>query len=465
MNDTKLKNSQKPFVSTRNACKLCAPLGASVAYKGIEGCVPLIHGSQGCATYVRRYLISHYKEPVDIASSNFSAETTIFGGESNLAEAIGNVYLQYKPELIGIASTCLSETIGDHVERYVTEYRFTQKDHEVVAASTPSYCGSHVDGFHQAVSAVVRRFAEKGESNGKIALFPGFLSPADYRHLKEIFKDLGVGLLLAPDISDTLDNPHWAEYQKLPEGGTPLADLRALGSAITAIQFGTVISGGMNASRVNTNVVAETPGKVLSDKCGVPVVSLPFPIGIKATDRFFDTIEEAADVAMPYEYLQERGRLIDAYVDGHKYVFGKKALVYGEEDFVIGICSLLSEIGMIPTIVGSGARSGMLKSQIETLFPDKTDEITVLDEADFEWMAELSRKNVPDIIIGHSKGYPIARELDIPLVRVGFPIHDRLGGQRLLHIGYRGTHRLFDEIANALISSKQAKSPVGYKYM
>ena len=122
------------------------------------------------------------------------------------------------------------------------EYRFTQKEHEVVAASTPSYCGSHVDGFHQAVSAVVRRFAEKGEPNGKIALFPGFLSPADYRHLKEIFRDMNVGLLLAPDISDTLDNPHWAEYQKLPEGGTSIPDLKALGSAKIAIQFGTVIS-------------------------------------------------------------------------------------------------------------------------------------------------------------------------------------------------------------------------------
>ena len=105
----------------------------------------------------------------------------------------------------------------------------------------------------------------------------------------------------------------------------------------------------------------------------------------------------------------------------------------GEEDFVIGLCSLLSEIGMIPVIVGSGARSGMLRSQIAALFPDKTNEIQVLDEADFEWMAECCRANKPDIIIGHSKGYTIARELNIPLVRVGFPIHDRLGGQRLLH--------------------------------
>lgn len=56
--------------------ELCAPAGCLTGLqKGIEGCVPLIHGSQGCATYIRRYMISHYKEPVDIASSNFSEES------------------------------------------------------------------------------------------------------------------------------------------------------------------------------------------------------------------------------------------------------------------------------------------------------------------------------------------------------------------------------------------------------
>ena len=37
-------------VASRNACKLCAPLGASMVFKGIEGCIPMLHGSQACAT-------------------------------------------------------------------------------------------------------------------------------------------------------------------------------------------------------------------------------------------------------------------------------------------------------------------------------------------------------------------------------------------------------------------------------
>src|SRR3989339_1941968 len=84
-------NTAKSYTATRNACKMCTPLGAALVFHGIEGAIPLLHGSQGCSTYMRRYLISHFKEPVDIASSNFSEETAIFGGGANLKLAIENL--------------------------------------------------------------------------------------------------------------------------------------------------------------------------------------------------------------------------------------------------------------------------------------------------------------------------------------------------------------------------------------
>ena len=142
MESTIVKKKTPSYTSSRNACKLCAPLGASVVFKGIEGCVPIIHGSQGCATYIRRYMISHYKEPVDIASSNFSETTTIYGGNRNFVEGINNVIKQYKPQVIGIATTCLSETIGEDVPSLINEYRQTNADNEnlplFIHASTPS---------------------------------------------------------------------------------------------------------------------------------------------------------------------------------------------------------------------------------------------------------------------------------------------------------------------------------------
>ena len=77
----------KHFTSTRNACKLCTPLGACLVFRGVEGCVPFLHGSQGCSTYIRRYLISHFREPMDIASSNSHEEAALFGGSKNFTRA------------------------------------------------------------------------------------------------------------------------------------------------------------------------------------------------------------------------------------------------------------------------------------------------------------------------------------------------------------------------------------------
>mgnify|MGYP001764719518 CR=1 FL=1 len=96
------KKPKKPnSVSTTNACKLCKPLGACLAFKGIEGAVPYLHGSQGCATYMRRYIISHFREPIDIASSSLGEKQAIYGGAANLKKGLLTVMDKYGAGLIG----------------------------------------------------------------------------------------------------------------------------------------------------------------------------------------------------------------------------------------------------------------------------------------------------------------------------------------------------------------------------
>lgn len=456
------------FVSTRNACKLCAPLGASIVFKGIRGCIPMIHGSQGCATYIRRYMISHYKEPVDIASSNFSEETTIFGGNKNFNAGINNIIKQYQPEVIGIASACLSETIGEDISGLIHEYRTINCDKPLpvlVHASTPSYKGTHMDGFHEAVAATIAAFAERNKRNNHINVFPGFVSPEDIRHLKDILEDFGLDYILFPDYSDTLDNPHWKEYQLIPEGGTLPEDLRRTGSAKTSLEFGYVGNRGGLHGRVKSNKMVFTAGQWLKENFDVPCDTIGMPIGINETDRFFKILEVISGMPTSEHFQRERGRLIDAYVDGHKYLFGKRAIVYGEEDLVIGLVSFLEEIGIDTVLVASGGESGMLQEQITRITNAKRKDMLVLRGMDFETINDMVDELKPDLMIGNSKGYYISRRLGIPLVRVGFPIHDRFGGQRIQHLCYKGTQQLFDRITNALIEHKQEQSQVGYKYI
>jgi nitrogenase molybdenum-iron protein NifN len=174
------------YVSTTNACKLCKPLGASIAFKGIEGCVPFLHGSQGCATYMRRYIISHYNEPIDIASSSLGEKHAVYGGGPNLKLGLNNVAQKYRPKLVGLATTCLTETIGDDVKMLLGEYRQEFADEttpDIVSVSTPSYSGTHMEGFHAAVQAVVEQLTGPADRNESINLLSGFISTADIRYL------------------------------------------------------------------------------------------------------------------------------------------------------------------------------------------------------------------------------------------------------------------------------------------
>ncbi len=444
------------YIATTNACKLCTPLGAALAFKGIEGAVPYLHGSQGCATYMRRYIISHFNEPIDIASSSLSEKHAVYGGGPNLKMGLLNVTEKYHPALIGIATTCLTETIGDDVAMFLKEY-----DQEVegekplmVQVATPSYSGSHMEGLHDAVTSVVKTLAcRKGIRKAAVNLLPGLVSPADIRYLKEILSDFQISATVLPDISDTLDGRAAVVYEKIQSGGTPLDSISNMGNALATVEFGHTMG-------------SESGGRILKDRFGLENICLDMPMGISATDLFFEHLQRISGTPVPEKYLAERGRLVDSYVDGHKYLYGKRAIVYGEEDLVVGLTAFLAEIGVMPVLCASGGKSGKLKERISagsaSLLPEAPQ---VFENMDFYDISELAEKMDPDLIVGNSKGYPLAKKLSIPLIRVGFPIHDRMGGQRILHLGYRGSQNLFDLVVNACIARKQELSPIGYSYM
>ena len=459
-NTTMMKQTADAKEATTNACKLCTPLGASLAFKGVKGAISLMHGSQGCSTYIRRYLISHFKEPIDIASSNFSEDTAIFGGGANLSKSVTNVIRQYEPELLGISTTCLSETIGDDVPMILKRIRQESGEADlppIVHVSTPSYTGTHADGYVAAVKALVDSLAVKKNhdlADAPVNVFPGMVSPADLRYLKEILSDFGLDYRMLPDYSETLDGGPWTRYRKIPDGGISVAEISDMGSAQASLEFGHVTRFG------------ETAGALLKNRFGIPHVSLPMPLGVKATDHLFQVLSDLSGKPVPDKYKKERERLLDSYVDGHKYIFDVRAVIYGEEDLVAGLFAFLTEIGVVPVLCASGGTSGHLTETIENLKPEGfDDEVTVIQAADFGEIEQAAMDIKADLFVGNSKGYSVSRKLGVPLIRVGFPIHDRVGGPRLHHIGYRGCQELFDRIANAILERRQEESGVGYSYL
>jgi nitrogenase molybdenum-iron protein NifN len=251
-----------------------------------------------------------------------------------------------------------------------------------------------------------------------------------------------------------LDGVQWESYQNISPGGTPLKAIRQMGNAAASIEFGRVLAQDHSA------------GKHLFENFKVPCYSLGLPIGVNENDRFFQALEAISGRDTPAEYDEARGRLIDAYVDGHKYVSGVRAALYGEEDLVIGLAAFLSEIGIHPVLCASGGKSGHFKAALQQVIPNFDLLGTqVLGGADFYEIGEAARDIQVKLLVGNSKGYPLARSMKIPLVRVGFPLHDRFGGARVQHVGYHGGQQLFDQIVNSLIESTQDGSEIGYAYM
>lgn len=447
-----------PESATRNACKVCAPLGAAMVYKGIRGCLPFLHGSQGCATYIRRYMISHFREPVDIASSSFTEDDAIFGGSRNFEEGIENVIRQYEPEMIGVATTCLSETIGENMLGMIKSYQDNHADDgtPLVHVSTPAYTGTHSDGYYATIRAVIEHFAEAPEFKlpNRVNILPTMMSCADLRYLREVATLYGLQSVILPDYNATLEGGSWNAYHRISPGGTSIDEIRE-----SSMAAGTLEIGHSQASSKKSGAA------YLEKEFEVPRHSLGWPLGIRLSDQFFTSLSEISGRPMPSQLEEERARLVDAYVDAHKYVAGKTAAIYGEPDLVVALAAFLSEIGIRPVLCATGSKVKGWRELLANEIDGGVDDIETICGADHAKLATQARELKPDMLIGASKGYPLARELGIPLLRMGFPIHDRIGSQRMLSVGYRGTQELFDRVVNAVLEVKQTYSDTGYSYL
>lgn len=429
-----------------NPCHMCMPLGAILPFKGIEESMVILHGSQGCSTYMRRHIAEHFNEPIDVGSSSLNEKGTIYGGEKNLKQALDNIIKVYHPKLIGVLTTCLAETIGEDVARITADYR-REKGLEalpIVAVATPGYGGSHTEGYDLAVRRIMECLARDTAKHNKINLLVPNISTADMREIKRILQLMDVEYTLCPDFSDTLDRPILHPYRRMSDQGTKIADIQAMPGAMATIQFGITVAEGLSA------------GQYLLEKFGVPLYNLPIPIGIESTDLFIHTLEELTGKTAPASLQDERGRLLDAMVDSHKYNFQGRSVIFGEPELVYAMTKTCLENGVFPVVAATGSKSEKLAALLTPLFAQAQLELQpcVLDESDFATIRREAKARGANLAIGHSDGRYIEEKENIPLVRMGFPIHDRVGGQRILSVGYTGTTMFLDRITNTLLENK-----------
>lgn len=427
-----------------NPCNMCMPLGGILAFKGVEQSMVLVHGSQGCSTYMRRHIAEHYNEPIDVASSSLNEKGTIYGGEASLKKGLDNLIKLYNPRLIGVLTTCLAETIGEDIDRIAADYLQERglEGFPLITTATSGYGGTHTEGYFLAVKRIIAGISQKTEANGRVNVIVPNLSPADVREIKRIMQLMRVDYTLLPDFSDTLDRPFSRPYKKVPEGGARITDIEGMPGARATVQLSVTVNDSIS------------PGKFLADNFGVPLYSLPMPMGLEGTDMFVGLLSKLSGNPVPESLLVERGRLLDAMIDSHKYNSQGRGVIFGEPDNVYAIAMTCLENGISPVVVATGSKGVNLAGPLEPLLSEVHGEVHLLCETDFSRIRQKSKEAGANIAIGHSDGRYLTEREGIPLVRYGFPIHDRVGGQRLLSVGYAGTTMFLDRITNTLLEHK-----------
>ena len=430
---------------TINPAKTCQPIGAMYAALGIHGCLPHSHGSQGCCSYHRSTLTRHYKEPVMASTSSFTEGASVFGGQANLLASIETIFSVYDPEVIAVHSTCLSETIGDDLQQITKKASDDGKIPDgkyVIYASTPSFVGSHITGYANMVTGMAEQFAvSTGEKTEQINIVAGWMEPSDMREIKSIASLMDAKIVLFPDTSDVLDAPQTGKHEFYPKGGVTIEQLRSTGDSKCSLALGCVS--------------AEPAAIALDKKCKVPFETLDMPIGLSATDRFIMALSKAAGKPVPASITADRGRVVDVMADMEQYFHGKKVALFGDPDQIIPLTEFLLDLGMKPTHIVSGTPGLRFEKRMQEIL-ERAPYANFKNgaQADMFLLHQWIKNEPVDLLIGNTYGKYIARDENIPFVRFGFPILDRVGHSYFPSVGYSGAMRLIEKILGVLMDQQ-----------
>ncbi len=440
---------------TINPAKACQPLGAVLCSLGFEKTLPYVHGSQGCVAYFRTYFNRHFKEPVACVSDSMTEDAAVFGGQKNMFAGLENAKALYKPEMIAVSTTCMAEVIGDDLNAFIGNAKkggSVPEEFPTPFAHTPSFVGSHTTGWDNMFEGIARYFTlnhmegKEVGSNGKINIVPGFETYlGNYRVVKRMMEEMGVGYSLLSDPSEVLDTPADGTF-RMYEGGTTIDEIKDAPNAKDTLFL--------------QQWQSDKSLKFVQGTWKHEAQKIEIPMGLEATDTFLMKVSEISGQPIPASLEKERGRLIDMMQDSHTWLHGKKFALYGDPDFVMGMTRFLLELGAEPTdVLANNGNKRWMKAMNKMLEASPYGKETKVHIGKDLWhFRSLMFTNKPDFMIGNSYAKFIQRdtlqkgkEFEVPLIRLGFPIFDRHHLHRSTTLGYEGGMQILTTLVNSVL--------------
>jgi nitrogenase molybdenum-iron protein NifN len=403
-----------------NPVRLSQPMGATLAFLGIDRCMPLMHGAQGCASFTKVFLTRHYCDPIVIQTTAVTDISAILdGGGAIIEEAVKNITAKVTPKLIGLFSTGLTETKGDDIAGAAKQISLP-----CVHVNTPDFEGGLESGWAKAVSAMISQLTISTTSTckRKVAILPHVgISALELERIKQMVRLFELEPVVLPDISLSLDGHLGQKQTALSSGGTDLEEIIHLGSVQGCISIGA-------SMRECAKTLLEKNPKIVHHH-------FMHLSGLEATDAFVKLLLDFSGKEAPDECKRWRARLQDALLDTHEILGSKRIALIGESDEVAHYGALLQEAGAkLDLVIGAN--------------PSENLEILGGFVGDFEDL-EKQIKSI-DLVIGNSHALNIASKFNIPWIPRGFPQWHRVGAPMRQAILYEGGCMSLFEIANAL---------------
>jgi len=422
-----------------NPLKNSAPLGAALAFLGLNDSLPLMHGSQGCTAFAKVMFVRHFREPIPLQTTAMDQISTVMGADDSIVEALATICAKQKPAVVGLLTTGLSETQGSDISRAVREFRDAHPEYAqtaVVPVNTPDYAGCLESGFAAATEAIIDTLVPEaseagtrpGQHSRQVNVLAGsMLTPGDIEALRELLDHFELRGVFLPDIADSLDG-HLAatDFNPTTTGGTTRSAIEAMGQSAATLVIGP--SMGRAARRLN-------------EKTGVPNYHFGSLMGLDEMDQFIGTLSRLARRPVPASIERQRQQLQDAMLDSHFMLGQARIALATDPDLLLGFSRLMKNMGAEVVAAVTPARGPALEQTA-------LERIKIGDLEDLERQA---RERSAELLIGNSHVAATAQRLGRPLLRAGFPQFDRLGGFERTWIGYRGTRQVLFDLANMLV--------------
>ncbi len=425
------KKEHKPLQV--NPIKHSQPMGAALAYMGIKNCLPLMHASQGCASYTKVFYTRHFNEPIPMYNTSVSDITAVLdGGDYSILLSIENITKKnkgMKPELIGLHTTGLTETKGDDVRGVGMHIEIPY-----CYVNTPDFEGGMQSGWALTVKALIEQHtleATECKSN-KLVFFPHVsMQPAEVEKIKEFCEGFGFETYALPDLSTSLDGYLSEGQGKLGTGAISIEDIRDLANVSHVISIGDSM---------------QNAAKALLEK-NEKITHLHFPhlMGLSANDNFVAALMKIRQIEPRPLVKRWRGRLQDAMLDAHFLIGSSRFVVTGEPDMCIGICELLQSVGgSIDAVIATN-----YSPVLDTI---KAGHVMVGDLEDAKTYFEKA-----DLVISNFHAERLLHSSEhTALVLRGFPNYEELGNQLKSDQLYEGSTQFIFEVANRLRAVKHA---------